>query len=281
MKGWKHLYQVTCRIWHFVKAFAHLWNENQVSIRAAALTYTFILGLVPALALCFVMFSFFADFGSLQIELKTFLLKNLATGTGQNVAQVIEQGLKNLRFKTIGYWGLGGLMLTGLLLLAAIQDSMNRIWQVKVQQRMWVRFILFQSFFALGPVSVALTMAVLAFVSKYFPKFFYPAQLASVLLCTLLFTSMYKILPAAPVKWKNALLSGLLAAIAIECAKRGFAVYTAKTMFYSKVYGAIAVLPFFLIWIYLNWTIFLSGTQLNYMLDKGIGLTDFPKGTTE
>lgn len=271
MKAWRRINQLACKAWAFCHSFGKLWLENQVSIRAAALTYTFILSLVPALALIFAMISFFADIRSHQAELQAFLMKNLATGTGESVVQFIDKGLRNLRFKTIGVWGLGGLMITGMLLLSAIQGSMNHIWRSERKQRVWARIILYQAFFALGPVGISLAMAALAVVAKIFPKFFYPTQIASILLCATLFSAMYKLLPATYVRWKNAIIAGLVAAVALEISKRGFAIYTTKAISYNKVYGGFAALPLFLIWIQINWLIFLSCTQLNYMLDRGIG----------
>jgi membrane protein len=61
------------------------------------------------------------------------------------------------------------------------------------------------------------------------------------------------------VDWRDALWGGLLAALFFELAKRGFAVFITQFPTYSKIYGALAALPLFLIWIYLSWLITLIG----------------------
>ncbi|MGZ3654235.1 MAG: YhjD/YihY/BrkB family envelope integrity protein, partial [Bdellovibrionota bacterium] len=45
-----------------------------------------------------------------------------------------------------------------------------------------------------------------------------------------------------------------------------YTIYTAKAFFYNEVYGGLAVLPLFLIWVYVNWNIFLGGALLTYMI---------------
>ena len=63
-----------------------------------------------------------------------------------------------------------------------------------------------------------------------------------------------------------AAISGALAAIAVELAKWGYAIYTKKALFYNEVYGGLAILPLFLIWVYVNWNIFLGGALLASVL---------------
>jgi membrane protein len=79
-------------------------------------------------------------------------------------------------------------------------------------------------------------------------------------------TLLYTAVPARPVAWRHALIGAVLAALAIEGAKHGFAFYLTQVPTYRLVYGALAALPLFLIWIYLCWLIVLAGAAITATL---------------
>jgi membrane protein len=68
------------------------------------------------------------------------------------------------------------------------------------------------------------------------------------------------------VEWSHAFVGGVLAAIAFEVAKRGFAVYLTRVPTYTLIYGAFATIPIFLIWLYLSWLVVLTGAIFTAML---------------
>lgn len=257
----------TCKPYRFVWRFFLLWQKNQINLRAAALTYTLILGLIPAIAVSLAILSvYFYDISQLKQELKLFLLKSLATGTGTAVTNAIDLFLSKVRFRTIGLVGMSALLLTSIFLISALENSVNMIWHVQKQRVFWRRVALYLLFLILGPLAAAISLLGSTYVTKFSKGIWLPANIGTIAITAILFFALFKTLPNARVKNSWAALSALLTAAALETAKWGYAIYTAKALFYNKVYGSLAALPLFLIWIYLNWTIFLSGTQLNYML---------------
>ena len=50
-------------------------------------------------------------------------------------------------------------------------------------------------------------------------------------------------------RWRNAVADSLLAGIAFEIGKRGFAIYLANVPTYRTIYGAFAPLLAFLVWV--------------------------------
>lgn len=251
-----------------IKVFLKLWKRNQINMRAAALTYNFILSIVPALAVCLAILSFFLDIHSLSVELKLFLLKNLTTGTGNVVTQYIDGFLRNLRFRTIGYIGFGALLFTSVLLLSNIEDAMNRIWSIDKSKKLWQRIAIYNLMIFIGPFCLAISLAAKTLANKYFPHLLMQANTGTIVIMTGLFAFFYKVMPNTKVRWDGALFCGFLMALASECAKLIYAKYTAKVLFYNQVYGGLAALPLLLIWIYLNWIIFLAGTQFNFFLQN-------------
>jgi membrane protein len=86
------------------------------------------------------------------------------------------------------------------------------------------------------------------------------------ILSTLALALLYELAPNRRVPWKNAFAGAVPAALAFEAAKRGFAVYVKNVPTYELVYGTLAALPVFLIWIYVCWLIVLSGAAITATL---------------
>jgi len=58
----------------------------------------------------------------------------------------------------------------------------------------------------------------------------------------------------------------IVASTLFEATKRGFQVYLENFADYEVVYGALAALPIFLIWIYLSWVVALIGADISLMI---------------
>ena len=74
--------------------------------------------------------------------------------------------------------------------------------------------------------------------------------------------------PQAVIREDPASSGGLRATVTFEIAKRGFVFFVANFANYKAIYGAVAALPVFLIWVYLSWTIVLAGAVLTATLPE-------------
>ncbi len=75
-------------------------------------------------------------------------------------------------------------------------------------------------------------------------------------------TACYVIIPNCRVRIRDAAIGALFAAIAFEAAKRGFAAYVTAGSSYSQVYGALAIIPIFILWVYVSWIVVLVGATI-------------------
>jgi membrane protein len=73
------------------------------------------------------------------------------------------------------------------------------------------------------------------------------------------FALLFSLLPNCAVRWRDGALGALIATIAIEVLKIGFAAYIDSVSYYSTVYGALAAIPIFLLWMYISWMAVLLG----------------------
>ena len=62
------------------------------------------------------------------------------------------------------------------------------------------------------------------------------------------------------------MIGGVIAAVLFELAKYGFGIYVRAMTGFQTIYGALAVIPIFLIWIYTSWVVLLLGAHITYCL---------------
>ncbi|WP_414691762.1 YihY family inner membrane protein [Noviherbaspirillum sp.] len=244
-------------------------NEERLPQVAGSLTFTTVLALVPLLTIAFAIFTTFPLFNTFRASLEAYFIKSLMP---KAIANTILGNLNQFASKASRLSALGAtaLVLTALVMMLTIDRAFNQIWRVKTVRPFWQRLMIYWAIMTLGPLligaSITFTSDLFAATTWLTNRFPVAAALAytvlSVLLTTGAFTLLYMAVPHRSVDWRDAACGGLLAAVAFEAAKRIFVVFITNVPAYRVVYGAVAALPLFLLWIYVSWLIALIGAVL-------------------
>ncbi len=244
-------------------------DEEHLPEVAGSLTFTTVLAVVPILTIAFAIFTVFPIFNTFRASLEAYFIQNLMP---RSIANNILGYLNQFAAKSKGLSAIGGviLMLTAVAMLSMIDRVFNQIWRVKTARPLKQRILVYWTIMTLGPLLIGFSISVTSYVftatsgvlmkQSGIGPFVY--TLISVLLTTGAFTLLYIAVPNRLVDWRDAMWGGLLAGIAFEIAKRLFAFYILKFPTYTVIYGAVAAIPIFLIWIYLFWMITLAGALL-------------------
>ena len=73
---------------------------------------------------------------------------------------------------------------------------------------------------------------------------------------------IYATVPNRQVKLKHALAGGVVGALLFEGTKRMFSMYVLNFGNYEVIYGAVASIPIFFVWVYLSWLVVLFGAEV-------------------
>ena len=239
---------------------------------AAALTFTTLLAVVPLLAITLGVFSAFPAFAALRGYFEEALFANLVPQVGEQARLYLASfARKTAKLTAVG---MVALAVSAVMLLMTIQSTLNRIFAVRHQRALILRVLVFWSLLTLGPVLLALALSLTSdlaqvaratvsdagFVTGGFEtRAGWPRHVLAIALEILAFTGLYVIVPNRPVPWRDGLIGGLLAVLSLEVLKRVFALYFMVFPAYQTIYGALATIPIFLIWLYACWTVILIG----------------------
>ncbi|MET1253644.1 YihY family inner membrane protein [Aliikangiella maris] len=247
------------------------YSFNRSSSVAAELTVTSILALVPLTAVIFALLAFIPSFQNLGEEIQTWLYQYFVPSTGETVQQYIREFVGKAR----GLSGLGSVMLiiTALALMRTIDQSFNKIWHSKSTKSFVRTLLVYWAVLTLGPIFLGSSLVITSYikslpiVSDVVEQGQWLTLWLPFLMASIAFSVMYYVIPNRKIRVWHAALSGLITATLFEIAKFAFGVFVSGVSTYQLIFGALAAVPLFLIWIYLSWSIVLFGAEICHALD--------------
>lgn len=279
MKNWRSLTPLLTPLLvqfaRLVLLIARRFSEDRLNRVAQALSYTTLLSLVPFTTLAFGLLSVFPVFETWMTTIQTFVYQHFVPASGDVVQRYLNQFASKSAELTA--FGLLFLIVTALMLLATIEQSFNDIWRAPQKRKMLNRFLGYWAILTLGPVLVGLSLSVTSYVISLplFKAAPFLGPVKAFLLNSLpvfaeivAFVLLYMVVPNVQVRFRHALVGALFAAVLFELSKRGFALFVLKYSSYRLIYGAIAALPVFLIWVYFSWVITLLGAVVVALLPE-------------
>lgn len=240
---------------------------------AASLAFTTLLGIVPLATVAVATVTRFPMFQRWLDALEAFLLEHMLP---QSASALVHTHIREFVDKAAGLTGLSIALIfvTALLLIATVEREINLIWGIR-RRRPWVaRIVVYALGASVGPLLIggsvwATTRLLSASIAKMpldealTDAVLAPAPLA---LSTLALALLYRLVPATRVPWRHAFAGALVAAVAFEAAKQAFALYLTQVPTLRDIYGTLAAVPAFLVWIYLCWLIVLVGAAITATL---------------
>ncbi len=257
----------------FVVYLSHRFETDQCMSAAASLAYTTLLALVPLFTVIFVALAAFPAFREWQDAIEQFVFRNFVPAFGDQILTYLLDFTSKAR--SLQTAGIAVLLVTVLAMMSTIESTFNVIWGIHRRRPLAVRFMVYWAVLTLGPLLIGASMVATSYVisSPLLAGRTVSDQLVSPLVAafplaatTLAFVLFFKLIPYRPVPLSNALAGGLVASVLFELAKRAFALYVTHFPSQQVVYGAFAVVPIFLLWIYLSWVIVLLGAEITQCL---------------
>ncbi len=245
--------------------------KDRCMLQASALTYTTLLSIVPLLAL---MFAVLKGFG-VQDFIEPLVIKHLVVGSESVVEQLMTY-IDNTNFGRLGAVGLVLLLVTVLTLLINIETSFNHIWGVQKNRSLLRCFTDYLSVVLIGPLLLFAAMSITtslrsqASVQRLLETAVVgEAVIAGFKLLPFLamwaaFTFLYTFMTNTRVRFGAALVGGIFGGTLWQLVQWIYVSSQVGVTRYNAIYGTMAALPIFMVWIYVSWLCVLLGLELSH-----------------
>jgi membrane protein len=265
---------------YFLQRLALRLREVGIGRMASSLAFTTILGLVPLFTVAFAYVARFPLLDTWLDQLEPFLLRFVLPGS----SRVLRGYISEFTAKSGELKGIGTIVvvITAMMLVAEIEREVNAIWGITKARSVARRIVTYALGFVAVPVLIGSAIYVTTLIVEQSVEVAPAATEAlsliakpfSLIVAALVLAGAYMLIPARPVPFRSALIGASLATAAFAAAKYGFTLYIHYFSTYEMVYGALAALPLFLIWIYLCWIILLSGAAVAATLAEATAHSD-------
>lgn len=243
--------------------------NDQCLLRASALAFTTILSLVPFLALTF---SILKGFG-VQHRVEPLVMEQLSGGSQEVAARIINY-INNTSMGSLGAFGLVALIFAVITLLGNIEEALNAIWGVDETRSLQRKFSDYLSVVIVAPILLLTAVSITSFLqsqsilqwlveNSYAGGFLLSAlHLIPYMTIWIALVFLYIYIPNTSVHFFPAIVGGVLAGTCWQLAQWGYIHFQVGVANYNAIYGTVAVLPTFMVWIYTSWLIVLFGAEI-------------------
>lgn len=283
------------------------FQENRIFTRAAALSFSSLIGLGPLLAIAILVSGFVLDnradalIGQRINQLIAFIAPQASQfawqdqagsapgGEGEaatlelppQVQEVIDNLIASTRSGAVGVAGVALLMVIALQLITSIENTFNEIWGIK-RGRPWTqRVVIYWTLISLGAVIglLALTVNAVATFGRFFENlpFFGPdlfalfvslAPVITYVVISLLLAAFYRFMPNTTVNVLPALAGGALVALLLFLNNELSFLYIQRVITTESLYGSVGIIPILMLGLYVFWIFMLLGGQVTYAVQN-------------
>lgn len=252
--------------------------KDACSISASALTFYSTLAFIPVMALVLAIAKGFGAAKMLEDWLKDQTFTN--PQVVEWMVNIANKALENTQGGLITGIGIVLLLWSVIRMLGSTELAMNRIWGVKRGRSVAKKFTDYMSIMFIAPILIVLICSMNVFMMSNLQEvameegFMSYASAALIIilkivpyvLVWLLFIFLYMFMPTTPVKFKYALIAGIIAGTVFQIVQWFYIRFQIGVSSYNAIYGGIAALPLLLVWLQLSWSIVLWGTELCYIM---------------
>ncbi|MDA8414756.1 MAG: YihY/virulence factor BrkB family protein [Desulfobacteraceae bacterium] len=258
-------------IWKIGRILFNKFVDDRCTTMASALSFSSMLSIVPFLAIVFAILKVLDVHNSLA----PMLLSNVAIGSQEIVVRILRY-INNTSVGSLGAIGLVTLFISILATLDIVEEAFNQI--CVIDRGKAVHHKLRDYLIVIFSIPLLIGLAVIITTSLQNQSvvrwFLHLPVIGHLLLLHLVpylsiwiaLVCLYHFIPNLRIRLRHALAGALIAGTAWQMTQWAFIHFQLGVSRYNTIYGTLAVLPVFMIWIYICWIIVLAGMELVWYL---------------
>jgi membrane protein len=259
------------RAYYLYGAITTQFMRSNGMLYAASLAFFSLLALLPITLIGVVVFSHMPWALHLGNDLHNWLFQNLIAESAQSMQVYFDQLVAEVPQLSIkGYFLIGG---TSIMMLFNLEGVYNQIWCISKARHSFIGFIVYAGAILSLPILLASVFFLKNIIINYWQHNHYIIMnvrlwfwVFSFWLTTVMFTLMNIFIPNCRVSLRAAFYAAILTSTLFILAKYLFTLYFEVYTSYTVLYGAMSMIPAFLLWLYTAWVIILLGACCSYVL---------------
>jgi membrane protein len=257
----------------FFLALAHRLGRDEVSNRAAAISYYALLSLFPLLLGLIAIFGLFLPSESVRADVIS-LVTQYFPGSGDFFQNNIP-GIIGLR-GAFGIISILGLFWSASGVFSVMSQTINKAWDIEYRHPFYIRkpreiaMALSTGFLLLLSISVSAFIAFLGRIDLPLSDLLVSISTVTFafLVSLIVFSVLYKAVPITWISWRYVWPGALLSTFLFEIAKTLFVFYLNRYSNLDKIYGSIGSVIALLVWVYYSAFILVLGAEFNAMISR-------------
>jgi len=273
-------------IWDLLSETYKEWRKNNAQTLGAALAFYATFSIAPMLIIVIAVFGVILGKETVQVEILRRTQDLIGTQGADAVGKMISAAYRPGSGLSATIIGILVIVIGSTSALVMLKQALNIMWGVETASKgsVWNlikgRLLSFIMILVIGlllilsmMVSVALSF-VSGFLANWVPVPIFFIQMSdwglSILLVTLLFAMMFKILPDVRIPWSDVWVGSIFTTILFTLGKFLFVLYLARSSI-SSAYGAASSLAIILMWVYYSAQVLFFGAQLTQVYSSRYG----------
>lgn len=260
-------------VFYFTRFFFRQFYQQRGLQIASSLAYATLLALVPIITVMFGFLGGLPVFENVGNSVQTYIFNNFVPAFGETILAYLRTFSQKASQLTIT--GLAMIFFIAIMLMATIDNAFNTIWHIRNKRNPVARFLVYWAILTMGPLLLGVGMFSTSYIlslpaiSDVDAGFGLKESFLSwlpFLTTSVAFTILYVLVPNCFVLRRHAVVGGITAALLFELAKYGFGIYVRDIASFETIYGTLAIVPIFLIWIYTSWVVLILGAHITFCL---------------
>ncbi len=246
------------------------FDRDSCFILASSVVYSTLISSIPFLAFVIALMTAFGAFDMAKESFQEMFVQQFGSLAGIELLSQIDSFVKNAG--NLGVVGLVSFLITSVILINRVWVTINQIYHTSINRNQLGRFAQFITVLVVGTLLLSAYFSVNAIMSDFLSQFLAIGVFLKILgkigPWLIVFLSLFLLIffiPNTRVRVRSAFVGAFVGTIAFQLANRLFTAVVLKMLNYSIIYGSLATILIFLVWLYLWWVIIFGAVEVAYV----------------
>ena len=254
----------------FLRDFFKDLFDDKLGHYASSLSWSTLFSLIPLLVIFIAIFTSLPVFADVYAKIEKLIFSNLMPTDSKVLMKYINDFIEST--DKLGYMGVSYVTVAVFMFFKNYDYIVNDIFNTP-SRSVWDAVKTYVFLLFIIPVLLGGSFYMSAFMQVYLDKlaitsYIHIYTFLPYLMVWMMFFIAYKVSPHIHIDIQSALISSFIASLVWYGSKSAFVFYVVHNKTYASIYGSVATLLFFFLWIYISWAIFIHGLKFCDLLNR-------------